>query len=178
MFYSFCPHWHFASKNLNSGEGGALLTNDGEFAEICHNFHNQGRARPTASYNFPYSGTRGSNLRLSEFQGNLLLAQMTRLERQASLRKENGQYLTSLLKEIPGIVPAKMYEGCTRNAYHLYMMRYDKAQFANAPRSKFLKALRAEGIPASGGYTPLNREPFRVCKRDLDHRDGTAWLGM
>ena len=53
-----------------------------------------------------------------------------------------------------------MYEGCTRNAYHLYMFRYQKEQFANLPRARFLKALRAEGIPASGGYSPLNKEPF------------------
>src|SRR5437762_760826 len=68
-----------ASKNLNCGEGGAVLTNDEEFAEICRSFHNQGKAAQQGS-KFAYSGARGSNLRLSEFQGNLLVAQMTRLE--------------------------------------------------------------------------------------------------
>jgi dTDP-4-amino-4,6-dideoxygalactose transaminase len=53
-----------------------------------------------------------------------------------------------------------MYEGCTRNAYHLYMLRYDKSKFAGLSKASFLKALQAEGIPASGGYTPLNKEPF------------------
>ena len=53
-----------------------------------------------------------------------------------------------------------MYEGCTRNAYHLYMFRYDPAQFAGLPRATFLKALAAEGIPAQAGYTPLNKQPF------------------
>jgi len=53
-----------------------------------------------------------------------------------------------------------MYAGCTRNAYHLYMFRYDKAQFAGLPRATFLKAMAAEGVPCSGGYKPLNREPF------------------
>jgi dTDP-4-amino-4,6-dideoxygalactose transaminase len=53
-----------------------------------------------------------------------------------------------------------MYDGCTRNAYHLYMFRYDKTRFAGVPRSAFLKTLAAEGIPASGGYTPLNTQPF------------------
>ena len=65
-----------------------------------------------------------------------------------------------MLQEIPGIHPARMYEGCTRNAYHLYMFRYDGAAFSDLPRAQFLKALRAEGIPASGGYSPLNKEPF------------------
>jgi dTDP-4-amino-4,6-dideoxygalactose transaminase len=85
---------------------------------------------------------------------------MTRIEAQAKTRTENARYLTSLLKEIPGIAPARMYDGCTRNAYHLYMFRYDKTRFANLPRAVFLKALAAEGIPAAGGYTPLNTQPF------------------
>jgi perosamine synthetase len=97
---------------------------------------------------------------MTEFQGALLLAQMTRLEEQARTRDRNGAYLTGLLREIPGITPARMYEGCTRNAYHLYMLRYDKEHFAGLPRSAFLKALRAEGVPASPGYSPLNKEPF------------------
>jgi dTDP-4-amino-4,6-dideoxygalactose transaminase len=68
--------------------------------------------------------------------------------------------LTAQLREIPGIAPARMHEGCTRNAYHLYMLRYDKDQFAGLPRAGFLRALAAEGIPCSGGYGPLDKEPF------------------
>jgi perosamine synthetase len=149
-----------ASKNLNAGEGGALLTDDANFLETCYTFHNNSRARKnTGSTTFAYRGV-GANLRLTEFQAAILLAQMSRLEEQAATRDKNGAYLTSILKEIPGITPAKMYEGCTRNAYHLYMLRYDKSRFAGLPKASFLKALQAEGIPASGGYTPLNKEPF------------------
>jgi len=68
--------------------------------------------------------------------------------------------LTSLLKEISGITPARMYGGCTRNAYHLYMFRYDEKHFGGIPRSVFLSALSAEGIPAAGGYSPLNSQAF------------------
>jgi dTDP-4-amino-4,6-dideoxygalactose transaminase len=100
------------------------------------------------------------NHRITEFQAALLLSQFTRLEEQSRTRSENAAYLTTLLREIPGITPARMYEGCTRNAYHLYMFRYDKSRFAGASRARFLKALEAEGIPCSGGYTPLNKELF------------------
>ncbi len=147
-----------ASKNLNSGEGGAVLTDDSDFAEICYNFHNQGRMRKTVA--FPYSGSRGSNLRLTEFQGNLLLAQMTRVIEQTNRRTENANYLTRLLEEIPGITPAKLYPGTTRSAYHLYMFRYDKARFAGLDRGKFLQALSREGVPCSGGYGVMNTEPY------------------
>jgi dTDP-4-amino-4,6-dideoxygalactose transaminase len=148
-----------ASKNLNSGEGGAILSNDEAFIEKCYTFHNNssGRSRPSigAEYTVP-----GLNLRLTEFQAAMLLSQMTRLEAQSKRREGNAAYLTSLLREIPGIHPARWTEGCTRNAYHLYMFRYDARQFNALTREAFLKALRAEGVPASGGYKPLNREPF------------------
>jgi dTDP-4-amino-4,6-dideoxygalactose transaminase len=149
-----------ASKNLNSGEGGAVLSNDDPFAETCYNFHNQGRARAVSGYNFTYSGTRGSNLRLCEFQGGLLVAQMTRVIEQSNRRNENALYLTKLLSEIPGIKPAKLYDGATRSAYHLYMFRYDPSQFAGLDRAKFLAAMVKEGVPASSGYGVMNKDDY------------------
>ncbi len=148
-----------ASKNLNSGEGGAILTADEALVETCYRFHNNSRGRRNTGADFSYR-TPGANLRMTEFQAALLLAQMTRLETQSKTREQNAAYLTGLLKEIPGISPARMHEGCTRNAYHLYMFRYDGSRFAGLPRAAFLKALGAEGVPASGGYSPLNKEPF------------------
>jgi len=149
-----------ASKNLNSGEGGAVLTENDAFAENCASFHNQGRSRAAGSYNHDYSGTRSSNLRLSEFQGGLLLAQMTRVIEQTNRRTGNANYLTKLLKEIPGITPAKLYDGVTRSAYHLYMFRYDKSRFAGLDRGKFMEALGKEGVPCSGGYGVMNKEAY------------------
>ena len=147
-----------ASKNLNSGEGGAILTSDDALAERCWAFHDNSRARRGRPA--PPLGGRGANLRLTEFQAGLLLAQMTRLEEQSRVREENARYLTQRLLEIPGIFPAKMHEGCTRNAYHLYMFRYRSEAFAGLPRARFLEALRAEGVPCSPGYRPMNREPY------------------
>jgi dTDP-4-amino-4,6-dideoxygalactose transaminase len=148
-----------ASKNLNSGEGGAILTNDPALVEACYTFHNNSRSRVASGYTFTY-GSSGANLRLTEFQGSLLLAQMARTEQQTRRREENAQYLTSMLQEVPGLLPAKMYPGNNRNAYHLYMFRYRPESFAGLPHERFIKALRAEGIPCSAGYGPLNKEPF------------------
>ena len=170
-----------ASKNLNSGEGGAILSNDEDLRERCYAFHNNGSGLKYIGTSFTYN-TSGANLRMTEFQGALLMAQMTRIEAQAKTRTENARYLTSLLKEIPGIAPARMYDGCTRNAYHLYMFRYDQTRFAGIPRSVFLKALAAEGIPAASGYTPLNTQPFlknvlasRGYKRLFPPKDLAEW---
>jgi perosamine synthetase len=148
-----------ASKNLNSGEGGAALFTDEAVYQRAYAFHNNGSGLKPAGASFTYASS-GTNLRLPEFQGALLLAQMTRLESQVKTRTDNGRYLTSMLREIPGIAPARQYEGTTNNAYHLYMFRYNPPAFAGLTRSKFLKALAAEGIPASSGYAPLNTQPF------------------
>lgn len=164
-----------ASKNLNSGEGGAILSNNQELIQRCDSFHNNGRGR--ADYNFAYV-RNGCNHRMTEFQAALLLEQLTRLEGQTKTREQNAEYLTSMLKGIAGITPAKMYDGTTRNAYHLYMFRYDPNNFEGLSRAKFLKALEAEGIPNSPGYSPLNKEPLmkttlhsRAFKRVYSERE-------
>lgn len=149
-----------ASKNLNCGEGGAILSNHQELMERCMSFHNNGRAVTPSGYKDTDYVINGSNFRMTEFQGALLTAQATRLEAQSRARTENATYLTKLLSEIPGIKTARMYDGCTRNAYHLYMLHYDKDHFEGLPRDRFLKTLQAEGIPCDRGYTPLNKQPF------------------
>ncbi len=145
------------SKNLSSGEGGAILTSNDNLAEQCRSFQNNGRDIAAGGSTVIRNG---ANLRMTEFQAALLLEQFTRVDEQSRRREQNAAYLTELLKGIPGISPARTYEGCTRNAYHLYMFRYDSSQFDDLPRAKFLKALHAEGIPCSAGYQPLDQEAF------------------
>ncbi len=148
-----------ASKNLNAGEGGALLTNDSVLLERCYTFHNNGRGHQQSGSDFSYQQP-GLNVRMTEFQGAILLAQLTRLEQQSKTRERNAAYLAGMLKQIGGLIPAEMHEGNTRNAYHLFLMRYRSEQFAGLSRAQFLKALAAEGVNASAGYSPLNKEPF------------------
>jgi perosamine synthetase len=154
-----------ASKNLNAGEGGAILTNDSDLYQACQSFHNNGRGDTGSGFGYVRNG---ANLRITEFQAALLIEQLKRVEEQSHRREQNAAYLTKQLAEIPGIRPARMYPGATRNAYHLYMLRYDQSLFAGLPRARFLAALRAEGVPCSGGYTPLNKEPF--LKHTFDSR--------
>ncbi len=145
------------SKHLPIGEGGAVVGNDDELMDKAMSFHNCGRpygcVKRTSSY--PIIGT---NRRMTEYQAAIGLSQMQRLEKDTQRRNENAEYLTSRIKDIPGIVPHKLYDGVTRAAYHLYPFRYKKEHFNNAPRDKFLAALSAEGVPCSGGYGPQYRD--------------------
>lgn len=145
------------SKHLPCGEGGAVVGNDESLMDLVHSYHNCGRPFGSikATSGYPMVGT---NRRMTEYQAAILLNQIQRLEADTVKRVENANYLTSRIKDIPGIVPHKLYAGTTRAVYHLYPFRYKKEQFNNLPRSQFLAALSREGIPCSGGYGPQYRD--------------------
>lgn len=145
-----------ASKNLNAGEGGIVLTNDLTLANRCRALRNCGRTDDPA-----VGRVLGWNFRMAEFQAAILLAQMDRLEQQTQLRNTNAESLSAGLAQIPGIRPLERYPAVTRHAYHLYIFRYDAAMWG-VPLQTFVQALAAEGIPCSQGYVPLYRDPLLV----------------
>ncbi len=150
-----------SSKNLTSGEGGIITTNDDDLAERCRSLHNCGRI-PTGAW-YEHHLLAG-NYRLGEFQGAVLNSQLDRLETQTKIRDRNGQYLASRIKQLPGIHPQLRPASCTRHSYHLFMLRVNGKEFG-ASRATVIKALQAEGIPCSGGYAiSLHRQPMFLNK--------------
>ena len=146
-----------SSKNLTSGEGGIITTNDDQLAATCRSMHNCGRM-PTGVW-YEHHVISG-NYRLGEFQGAVLNAQLDRLETQTKTRDRNGRYLADRLAELPGLHPQKRPAACTRHSYHLFMLRVDGAEFG-APRAAVIEALQAEGIPCSPGYGfSLHQQPM------------------
>ena len=95
--------------------------------------------------------TRGGNFRMQHFQAAMLLQQFDKLVQDTARRRENADRLTASLKEIPGIQPARLPDN-SRAVWHLYPFRYDAEKFQGLPRDKFIRAMRAEGIPCSTGY--------------------------
>jgi dTDP-4-amino-4,6-dideoxygalactose transaminase len=144
-----------ASKNLNAGEGGIILSNDEELADKVWSVANVGRVRSGKWYEHH---VLGSNFRMTEFQAALLLAQMSRLEEQTQRRSANAATLTELLTNIPGITLLCTDPRVSTHAYHIYIFRYNPAGFGNRPVSEFIRALNAEGVPSSLGYVPLYKE--------------------
>jgi dTDP-4-amino-4,6-dideoxygalactose transaminase len=146
-----------SSKNITSGEGGLLLTNDSQIYEQAFEVYNCGRTVTGPWYEHV---SPGLNLRISAFQAAVLLQQMAHLEEWATTREANGQYLEEQLNGIPGITCARRYPATTRNAYHLLIFTYDSSAFAGLPKARFLEALSAEGVVATEGYRPLYEMPF------------------
>ncbi|MFA5244009.1 MAG: DegT/DnrJ/EryC1/StrS family aminotransferase [Pedobacter sp.] len=149
------------SKNIPIGEGGAVVSNDEAFIDRCFSFQNLGLPYGTAVGTFNTGSVRiGTKVRLTEYQAAIGLAQLQRFDAQTTIRENNAAYLKSKIENIPGIVPYKTYDSATRISFHLFSFRYKKEFFQGLSRNAFMQALRAEGVPCSGGYTPLNKQEF------------------
>jgi dTDP-4-amino-4,6-dideoxygalactose transaminase len=154
-----------ASKNLNAGEGGAILTDDDALAERCRSIINCGRSETGPWHHHVNIGT---NARLTEFAGALLSAQFSRLEEQNAIRNRNAAILDDGLAGIPGLTPQPGDDRISHRAYHLYCLRFDAAQYG-CSRDKFLEAIAAEGIELFPGYAvPLYEQPC-FLNSDLPH---------
>ena len=140
------------SKNLSAGEGGAV-TGRGEALERVWSLHNAGRTREGAWYGHERIG---QNLRLTALQTALLRSQLQRFPDQAARRARAASLLTEALARVPGIAPLCPPPAATAHAWHLFAFNYDPAAFGGRDRRAFLAALRAEGVPASAGYTLLS----------------------
>ncbi|MEE4310471.1 MAG: DegT/DnrJ/EryC1/StrS family aminotransferase [candidate division KSB1 bacterium] len=146
-----------SSKNITSAEGGIILTNDPETAKYARSFSNCGRVEGGVWYEHYYLG---GNYRMTEFQGAILLAQFGRYPELKARRERNAQILNDQLSSIDGVGTLKKDPRITSNSYHLYIWRYDKSAFNNVPKSKFIEAMKSEGVFTSNGYSvPLYSQP-------------------
>ncbi len=143
------------SKVLCCGEGGGIIGNDEDLMDKCFTVQNHGTSKRGKTE------TIGSKYRMNEFEAAILLGQLPGLRERHNLRNRNAKYITEHLKECPGLVPQKLYEGTTAGSFYLYSWSYKKEHFDNAPRDKFLKAVAAEGISLSPYIANgLHKEPW------------------
>lgn len=142
-----------SSKNVNAGEGGIILTNSDEMADMAWSLTNAGRVRGGEWYQHEHLGW---NLRMTEFQAAVVLGQMERLEDQMTLRSKNAELLNSLMRDIEGIVLPEDDPRMTRHAYHLYIFKLSPELAAKVDKKTFCRMLNAEGIPVQEGYHSLN----------------------
>lgn len=147
-----------SSKNLTSGEGGMIITNDEALYDMMNSLRNVGRIKGGQWYEHHYLGC---NYRITQLQTALLRTQLRRLDEQTRIRHQNGTYLNSLLEKIDGIKPLERGLGETLHSYHIYIFRYDKTRFNGLPKPEFAQMLAAEGIPCFMGYPkPLYKQPL------------------
>ncbi len=147
-----------SSKNLTSGEGGMVVTNDEALYQMMNSLRNVGRVEGGAWYEHHNSGC---NYRITQLQAVLLSSQLKRLEEQTLIRHNNGTYLNEMLSKIDGITPLSRGLGETIHSYHIYIFKYDKSKFNDLSKVEFAKMLAAEGVPSFMGYPePLYKQPL------------------
>ncbi len=143
------------SKTIACGEGGAIVGDDEALMDKCYTVHNHGTSRRGRTE------TIGPKYRMNEFQAAVLMGQLAGVVERYNRRNENAAHLSARLKGFSGMVPQKLYPGTTSGSFYLYSMTYHKEHFNNADRSRFLKALQAEGIDLSPYIERgLHREPW------------------
>ncbi|HLB74832.1 MAG TPA: DegT/DnrJ/EryC1/StrS family aminotransferase [Sedimentisphaerales bacterium] len=144
-----------SSKTIACGEGGAIIGDDEELMDKCYTVHNHGTSRRGSTE------VAGPKYRMNEFEAAVLLGQLAGVHERFARRNENAAYLTARLKDVPGIVPQKLYEGTASGSFYLYPMSYLKEHFNDVDRSTFLKAVDAEGVSLSPYISQgLHREPW------------------
>jgi perosamine synthetase len=127
----------YATKNITTGEGGLITTNDTELAERIRLLRNHGQSER-------YSHTAlGYNLRMTELQGALGVTQMGKLERLTHQRIANAAYLT---QELRGRVETPTCRAGCRHVYHQYTIRVPDR------RDEWVKQLRLQGVDTAIHY--------------------------
>ena len=145
-------------KPLTCGEGGAILTDDEDLRLKCYSYGDLGRMPGGGKYKHYLPA---GNFRMTEFQGALLLVQLSRLEAQTEIRHENGEYFARELEKIEGISALKRDPRVTKRGYYFYFLRYDSSKWNNIHRDEFMRALSAEGVPCGTAHNePLYKTPF------------------
>jgi len=147
------------NKNITTGEGGMLITNDQAIAEAARMVRNHGEAIWEGQTTRTYAPTMlGWNYRMTEMEAALGIVQFGRMEWLNAQRAELCEYLTANLSDIAGLELPRVVDGNT-HAYYVYTMRYDDSN--GVPRDVIVRALNAEGIPFGGGYIrPLYLSPI------------------
>jgi len=136
------------SKHISTGDGGLTITNDDGLGERATLFANKG----WPNYG---SGGRdyvmfGCNYRMTELQGAVGLAQLTKLPDAVRARQERAALLTSLISGIPGVLTPAVPQGGV-HTFWFYPLRVDQ-QVLGISTGLFAQALSEEGIPASAHY--------------------------
>ena len=141
------------SKLMTAGEGGVLICNDETLRDRAWAYADCGRVQGEWFY---HHTTVGSNLRMTEWQGAVLRAQLHRFPGQNRIRNANAVALNAALDEIPGIRSPRRDSRMDSQGNYCFIFHYDSGHFAGLPLRAFEAALAAEGIPMGVSYPSLS----------------------
>ena len=147
------------TKNLTTGEGGAIVTNDDALAARLLLMREKGTDKQSFLVDNRDRGFYeyvdiGSSFVQSNILGALGLSQLGKIEKITALRTEIASYYKENLKNIPGLGFMEITPESKPN-WHIFGILVPAEQ-----RYWIMDALRAEGILSNVHYTPLHRNKY------------------
>ena len=147
------------TKNMATGEGGMVITNDPDLAERARMIRNHGEAVIAGEPRKYLTSTIGWNYRMTEIEAAIGIVQLKKLNTLNRQRHELAAYLLDAMPDHPGLTyPLEPPQ--IDHVYHVFGMNYDETK-TGPSRARFIAALLAEGIPVGPGYPrPLYHNPL------------------
>jgi dTDP-4-amino-4,6-dideoxygalactose transaminase len=148
--YAFYPN-----KQITTGEGAIILTDDDRAAGQIMAMRNQGRAPGDTWLQHTYLGY---NYRLDEMSAALGRMQMKRLEELLARREQVAGWYTERLAGLPGVEAPQLEPTTTRASWFVYVVRFTP----EIDREKVARDLGELGIPARPYFLPIHLQPYMV----------------
>ena len=146
----------YPNKQMTTGEGGAIVTNDEKIAALCRSWRNQGRSTGSA---WLEHDVLGYNYRLSDINCALGLSQLSRLNEILARRAQVARWYDDALRDVPGIITPKLDEPGVTVSWFVYVITL-RPEFTGLQRNHLLEQLKARGIGCNNYFTPIHLQPF------------------
>ncbi|HWQ45569.1 MAG TPA: DegT/DnrJ/EryC1/StrS family aminotransferase [Longilinea sp.] len=147
----------YPNKQITTGEGGMIITNNDQAAQFMRALRNQGRAPGDNWLQHTYLGY---NYRLDEMSAALGVTQMGRIEELLTRRQRVADWYGDRLPEIPGIEPPQLVPDTTRVSWFVYVIRLAK----EIDRKDVAEKLAGRGIPVRPYFLPIHLQPYMMEK--------------
>jgi perosamine synthetase len=145
----------YPNKQITTGEGGAILTDDEEMVELCRSLRNQGRSNGDG---WLEHSRLGYNYRLSDINCALGIAQLERLDELLTKRERVAQLYNKRLKEIDGIAIPYVSQDVKRSWFVYVVKLHDDS--TRKDRDNLLQELRNKGIECGNYFNPIHLQSF------------------
>ncbi len=145
----------YPNKQMTTGEGGIIITDDDQAAAFMRALRNQGRAPGDTWLSHTYLGY---NYRLDEMSCALGITQLRRLDEMLTKREQVAAWYAERLAEIPGIEIPFIAPETTRMSWFVYVIRID----GKIDRGAFANRLEARGVPVRPYFLPIHLQPYMV----------------
>jgi perosamine synthetase len=146
----------YPNKQMTTGEGGIIVTDNKQIAELSTSMRNQGR---DAGVGWLEHNRLGYNYRLSDINCALGTAQLERIETMLIKRARVADLYGKTLSDIDGITLPLQSSGSIKRSWFVYVIQLD-GQFSKSDRDKVIEKLRAGGIGCNNYFPPIHLQPF------------------